>query len=472
MTGSNEPRSARLEHILERETAKNLRYQTKQPAQFRDTILSTHKFLTPRTDIAQGVSSCASIALQRKKLGNKRERSRKQNPNIVPVCGEPCSVFKATGEQTYAAKKAAEQRRLRATSDWALLDTFEVAMYNDEYKHRMKAKTDAKARQKEFLDRQMQALEKVRTQEEADKKRDHAIMEKQVAKHEEEKERTLKLERDRNANLKKERETLAKEAAEARERAQHRKMAAEKRELERIEQDLEAEKVRQQRRKEAATKEMMKTKEENDKNIAAKKESARLEAERNEQMMKEMLKLLEKQERDREEALKAFQENVAARSRKAGESVVAEKEAREEKERALLKCLQERKQKELEEKERNERIEKEKLLREVQASRKKQIEAKVWEKERLRKEMEKYVEQVKRKDADALSLEKREQEERRKRNYKHKEELEKQMREAELKVLEGDIPMCHRERNLNLALLTQAGKIVGGPQILPLQPFK
>lgn len=54
----------------------------------------------------------------------------------------------------------------------------------------------------------------------------------------------------------------------------------------------------------------------------------------------EMLRMLEKQELEREEALKTFQANVAARSKAAGMQVVEENRRRQEREEELLKLFQ------------------------------------------------------------------------------------------------------------------------------------
>lgn len=73
---------------------------------------------------------------------------KKIDMNTIRALGnEAASVFQTVGDQSHAALKAAEHRQLRANSEWALLDTLEVSMYNDEFDKRVKNKKDMQGAQ-------------------------------------------------------------------------------------------------------------------------------------------------------------------------------------------------------------------------------------------------------------------------------------------------------------------------------------
>ena len=74
-------------------------------------------------------------------------------------------------------------------------------------------------------------------------------------------------------------------AISARERAQKKKLQADMEELDRVEKQMVELKAEQVRKKEESRKQMLSTLAENAKNIAAKKEAQRLEAEKDEKMM-------------------------------------------------------------------------------------------------------------------------------------------------------------------------------------------
>lgn len=116
-------------------------------------------------------------------------------------------------------------------------------------------------------------------------------------------------------------------------------------------------------KREAAIQEMKITMEENDRFTSIKQEALKLQAEKDEEMMKvirlseaqhsgqdrcyfyddiklpvlqEMLDMLERQEKERAEALRAFHNRVEARSQSVGQQAIAESQNRKKKEDNLL----------------------------------------------------------------------------------------------------------------------------------------
>lgn len=119
----------------------------RQRSQFRETALSTHKYLSPpllsRPQKQQDGFDTTAARPQRKGSGPaERRRKATHIKGVSGLSNAPASVFQIAGGQSHAAAKAAEHRQLRAKSEWALLDTLEVCMFNDEFDKRAKYKKD------------------------------------------------------------------------------------------------------------------------------------------------------------------------------------------------------------------------------------------------------------------------------------------------------------------------------------------
>lgn len=123
----------------------------KQPAKFRNTFLSTHAYLSPPTLPYPLKDVPAQDSLGRPKL--QRIKTRPSRCKQIPGthCVEDINWWRERPtEASQAAQKAAEYRQTRAGSEWALLDTLEVSMYNEEFDKRLQLKRESQGKRSQL----------------------------------------------------------------------------------------------------------------------------------------------------------------------------------------------------------------------------------------------------------------------------------------------------------------------------------
>lgn len=116
----------------------------REPAKFRSTALDTHKASPaedwgPSPDLLPQGFTVPPDYLTMLKTQRTNKTARSSLPHVGSTRGqvpldqiEYASVFVPKPEQAHACSLARTQREKAAKSDWALLDTLEVELYNNE----------------------------------------------------------------------------------------------------------------------------------------------------------------------------------------------------------------------------------------------------------------------------------------------------------------------------------------------------
>lgn len=99
--------------------------------------------------------------------------------------GNVRSVFRPSAEQLAATNGAVQRRQNMATSEWALLDTFEVQMFDQERKQLLLEKREAAVQQRLALDRQMVVQRAKAAAKEQEKREDSEVIMQSVAAYRE-----------------------------------------------------------------------------------------------------------------------------------------------------------------------------------------------------------------------------------------------------------------------------------------------
>lgn len=99
--------------------------------------------------------------------------------------GNVRSVFRPSAEQLAATKGSVQRRQNMASSEWALLDTFEVQMFDQERKQQLLDKREAAVQQRLALDMQMVFQKQKAAAEEQEKREDSEVIMQSVAQYRE-----------------------------------------------------------------------------------------------------------------------------------------------------------------------------------------------------------------------------------------------------------------------------------------------
>eukprot|EP00877_Chromochloris_zofingiensis_P006962 jgi/Chrzof1/2519/Cz11g18180.t1 len=432
------------------------------PAKFRETQLETHRTLPPEDLKLKPHTIRANYASRTSSTQSKRRTRCAANSQSgttefdQPATSEYRSTFKPSPEQQHVSELASTRRALKTGSEWALLDQLETSMAVAEVEARRQAKLHQQHEQSQYLAQQVAAHERERAAANAAKAAALAEVVASVdAYHREEEVKEAQV-REKHLKLKADREVQAAAVEAERRRKEAKRAREEAAALESIRRQLEAARAAQARKQAEAAAAMAKTLAENEAHIAARRQAENEQKKRDEALMQETIRTLEKQEHDREAALEAFHASIAARAAHVGEIAVAANNARQEREDRLIKQSEERALQQQQEKIGAEKVKREQMAAELctaaaEASSAKQaaLQQRQEEQAQLRAEME--AELAEFKLTEALTAEQR-----RKRNQQHHAALHAQIADMERRMVADDIGMDDRERALNARLLQQA----------------
>ena len=379
------------------------------------------------------------------------------------------SVFKPKPEQKHICDLATQHRQKLTNSEWALLDTLEVSLYNSERDKVTQVKQLKATQQRAFLE--MQFTERQQKEEELKRRAladDAALMAKIAQLQAEEK---IKLEAQREANIKAKNDKLQMLDATRRLAAELNlaKKDEERKMLARIEEELRKEKIRKEEKVIREKEYNERTLKENEVKIAAKKEEQKRLKVLESDLMKETLATLEKQDRAREAQLTEFHDMIQRRAMGAGQKAVEENKERLEREERLMKEREIKIEIEAQAKEERARLKKEALKAQMLESREKALEEKARKIAAAQEEKRRQ-----REEAQIKAQEEKEREDRKmaairacaRDNFNF---LSTQTLQRELKSIDDGTGMTEAEKRINARLLEQAVRMVGNPHPITMK---
>lgn len=469
-----ESRLQRLLVVRDKEESKGRGVYTRAPAQFRDTVMDTHK--------SSGVEDFGPRVLPEKKLGyttritsatsgfaglTKNQlaatAAMTRTTRVLPD-GEYRSVFRPTPEQEVVCGAAKERRGNVATSEWALLDTLGVQMFLDERDQKQRALRSAQDGQRAYLDKQMAEVEAAKAAELAAKAKERETVLATLVKHKEEEKAAKEAARQANLKIKADREAMLVESRAQRAAALDAKRTEEAKLLATAHAKLDAERAAAAARAAAEKAAMEKTMTDNAARLAARKEAEALERQQDEELMRQTLLTLERQEREREAATKSFHAMIEARASRAGQKAVEENRARQEREERLMKEAEIVAAKRDADKVAAQEAKKAKQRAELAAAREDYLKLKATRIQEAKDEAARL-----KLDAEAKAAAEKEAEERkmaaiRERTMATKRFVAGQMTETVSRSKVDDVFMTEAERKLNKRLIEQAKAVVQEPK--------
>lgn len=468
-------RRERLQDLLSTQQARtyDARVGSRDPSKFRELALDTHK-TAPAEYWGPAVGlSFPQYGPTRKSMSAQQRTRPRDNGNILyHSMGETAlhsSVFKPTAEQQHLTNLSRTQRDIQCNSEWALVNTFDVQMYNDERDHIRQSRQRAYDEQRRYLDGQIREKEFLTAKANAEKEREKQMVNSQVDKYKEEESKRNEALRLHRMKLNEDRAAQLQAVKDAQQRAREKKARDDERLAAQLKLQQEKDKETALRKAEEAKVRAAAALQENLERIAAKKEADRLRKLEEEKLMQETIRTLERQEKEREDALKEFYANVSRRSDAVGQVVVQDRREREEREAKLQRLYEEKAAKEAAARDRAALKKKEQAKQDILKNRSQYLAAqrekeaaKKSETEKLRIELE----------AKAVAEKQREIEKQmawRARNMAVRNEVETQILQSEQRRVEEDARMTETERRINHAILREATKAVGYPHQIPVK---
>jgi len=359
-------REQRLREILEREGAQKVSVGQRSPPMFRDMMPDTHRTLPPEQfGVAGAFPNTKQASMNSSGMYNKRDSGfRGQGSTRRCPAGthskasqglggsgiegpvEFRSVFKPRPEQEPACAAANERRRLIMNNEWALLDTLDVEMSLKEKEARQKHLQQLQAAQRKALDSQVMEHEAARRAEEAEIARDKKIVQAEIERHKFVEAQKTQKEREKNMELKQQRERMLDELQAARLAARQAKQAEEMKEIEAAERAIAEDCAKLAAKAEAAKRQQAHLVKENEARLQAQKLAIAQSREQDELLMQRTLATLAQQEEERKQKLKAFHDDIAARVNRVGKQAVADRKDRIEREERLIKQFEQQKEEE------------------------------------------------------------------------------------------------------------------------------
>ncbi|EFJ46959.1 hypothetical protein VOLCADRAFT_105271 [Volvox carteri f. nagariensis] len=241
--------------------------------------------------------------------------------------GEVRSVFIPTAEQLPVCAAAAERRANVGGSEWALIDTLDVALFMKEKEVQQRLAREAQARQKAALDKQMEQLTQIKAASEQLKLAERDEVNASMLLHQAQTRQRLDSQRVAALQEKSEREKTLAEARAAKDAAMAAKRREEQQQSAAVVAALEAERqaayLAALDAREAAARTMVENEVMLAKRRAAELEQKRQDAETSRRMAEMMLA----QERARDGQAEAIQAAVMARANRAGTKAMDDKRA-------------------------------------------------------------------------------------------------------------------------------------------------
>eukprot|EP01023_Acetabularia_acetabulum_P002831 TRINITY_DN11212_c0_g1_i3.p2 TRINITY_DN11212_c0_g1~~TRINITY_DN11212_c0_g1_i3.p2 ORF type:complete len:493 (-),score=106.33 TRINITY_DN11212_c0_g1_i3:109-1587(-) len=374
----------------------------------------------------------------------------------------------SVNRQSRVFELQSKNRQNRSSSEWALLDTLEVQMYNNERDQFKQSIEDNQHNTKEYLSSQMEVINRKKRAEEEQKVRDKQRIELAMEKYELENKEVEKKQREKNIKMKKERTEQIQEFREKKEAQNRRRILEDKEQLKAIQKALENEKQEKAQKQIEFQNQVIETQRDNQQRLDAKKLAQEIEKKEDQKLMEEYLKTLEKQEKERQDKLEAFQKTIAERSEKAGRMAVAEAAEKAEVEEQLLKKFEIDQENKIKQQLQAKKQAHDKLMQECDEQRKNQLEIKRKLKEDRNREDALTGAAYKALSEREILEDKEAIENERLKNMEHQKQVVRQIQEREERDVLDDIYMTRNERKLNAKLLHQAKAMVRAPHIVKL----
>ncbi|GLC41378.1 hypothetical protein PLESTB_001018200 [Pleodorina starrii] len=457
--------------IKANEESKGRSRHPRAPAIFRETSLDTHKTAPPeyfgpsivpeRKEVPTRLNSAARRATTRQQRAALESLNRTSQ---LTASGEVRSVFVPSPEQLPVCAAAAERRANVGASEWALIDTLDVALLVGEREVVARRTREAQAAQKAALDRQMGQLQTVKAASEALKAAEREEVHASILLHQAQTRQRLDGQRVAAMQLRTERENMLAEVRAAKEAAQAAKRREEQRQAAAIAAALEADRHAAMLAAMDAREAAARTRVENEVMQAQRRQEAAEQRRADAETSRRMAEMMLAQERARDGQAEAIQAAVAARAGRSGTKAMDDKRALlERQERLIAEAAREAERQEEERlaaeaekraRQKAEMYDVNEELKRVKAAR----EAAAREEERRAKAA-----------ADAQSAADRAEVARavaasRERTKLTKQIVASQRDEVHVKAKYEDVFMTEQERRLNKQLLEQARVVVGEPK--------
>lgn len=471
MAPLTDERTRHLLTVLAKENSKTGAYRA-SPAKFRETALDTHKS-SPAEDfgpspdlLPAGFTGSADYLSMMK---TQRTQTRSKSTSLPSVYNQTipadqiqyASVFKPRPEQEHACSLAREHRDKMKNSEWALLDTLEVELFNNEKEWRQRMKAANCNTVKKQLDAQVTARLRNEEKERVMAAREEELVRAEVEANLAEVARKEQEKRERNVKLRVERLGMLNEAREQKAFARDSRRAEEAQMLADIQARLEQEKQHAAIKAEERRKAAEISRAENDARIQALKNAKAQQALLEQEMVREGLRLAEKQAQDREEANRLFKENIEKRVRGAGQKVLEDNRAMIEREERLMKQMEEKMEAAAQAKERAQKEKKQREKEMLLKARQDALSLKEQKALAAKVEVMTMREVADQQARDAQEAQDRKMAAIRERALGNQTFLRTQMDVKEQVNVEEFVGMSEAERQLNARLLKQAVKVVG-----------
>ena len=262
--------------------------------------------------------------------------------------------------------------------------------------------------------------------------------------------------REKDEIVKAQREEQLRQIKDLRDREAEKKKRRDAEEVHRVQEAIEQDRLASDERKRLAGIALQETMRHNDVIQREKDEKARMQAAADEEMMKQYIQRLEREEVDRAQKLEEFKRTIQEKADRVGDILVKDAAERELKENELLAKLERKKEREEKRKEKEEKRKSKKMQQEItytveqQKALKQQLEM-----EKRQQEMH-YGAQVMVEAEKARNEEMERKLATRMRNLENRKVIEQQMYEREMRDTVAGIYMTNGERRLNNEILEQA----------------
>ncbi|GFR48427.1 hypothetical protein Agub_g10323 [Astrephomene gubernaculifera] len=470
---TKEQQTQKLLTLKALEDAKGRSRHPRSPAVFRETALDTHKtlasdfdgpdYIMPRRDYPTRIGSATVLEANRQKKAALEALLRTSQ---FSAPGEVRSVFVPTAQQLPVCLAAGERRANVAASEWALLDTLGVTMFDREREREERAVRVLQRQQRVALDGQMAALQQTRREAEAAKAAERQAVLSGVFEHHARTRQRLDSQRVANMQLRKEREGMLAEARAVREASVAARREEEARLVAQERAKLDADRAAAAERAAALRERVARDMMENEVQLVKRRQAEAAQKAADAETSKRMAEMMLSQERAREGVAEAIQAKVMARAGRAGTKALDDKRERIEREdRLIAEATREAERRE---------AEREAADAAKRARQKAEMFAVNEELKRAKAEREaaaREAEQRARAAAEIRSAAERAEAERRQLESRERAALTKrivasQAEEARIQAKYADIFMTEQERKLNRELLDEAFITVGEPRQL------
>ena len=305
----------------------------------------------------------------------------------------------------------------------------------------------------------MEEKRRLREVEDQAKAAERLRIKEQVAAYKADEQRARDRQREKDEVVKAQREEQLRQIKDLREREAEKRKRRDAEEVQRIQEAIEQDRAAADERKRLAGIALQETMRHNDVIQKEKDDKARKQAAADEEMMKQYIQRLEREEVDRAQKLEEFKRTIQEKADRVGDILVKDAAERERKENELLAKLERKKEREEKRKEKEEKRKSKKMQQEItytveqQKALKQQLEV-----EKKQQEMH-YGAQVMVEAEKARNEEMERKLATRMRNLENRKVIEQQMYEREMRDTVDGIYMTNGERRLNNEILEQAVKL-------------